>query len=195
MAAEKKLLIAITPENPATNEAKLITAILDSGWDYVHLRHPSATLRDMRAIIEAIPQRFHNRLRLHGHFELLNEFNLGGIHLNSRCPEVPPRYNGSVSRTCHSIEETRRDDSVDFVTLSPVCDSISKSGYKGAFSDDALMSIPQGRVVALGGVSPDTVQHLKAFPFIGYAVLGYLFSATTPEDISSRCRTFIKEIM
>ncbi len=107
--------IAITPPVPIVDEHEYIVAILEDGWDYVHLRHPSATTHDMRRLIEAIPQRLHNRLKLHGHFELLNEFNLGGIHLNSRCPEAPRLYSGKISRTCHAIDEAERFGDMEYV--------------------------------------------------------------------------------
>lgn len=67
------LRIAITPEEEHPREAGMVSAILDAGWDYVHLRHPGAGLRDIKRIIESVPQKYHCRLRLHGHFELLNE--------------------------------------------------------------------------------------------------------------------------
>lgn len=187
MADKKSLLIVITPQDIHPDEAKYIAILLDEGATFVHLRHPGATYSDMKRLIEAIPQRYHSRLRLHGHFELLNEFNLGGIHLNSRCPQAPQLYNGSVSRTCHSVEEVNEAArNVDFVTLSPVCDSISKAHYKRAFTHGQLSSLPIGKVVALGGITPENISVLKQYPFIGYAVLGYIWSAQTADELKQR---------
>ncbi|MDE6491253.1 MAG: thiamine phosphate synthase, partial [Muribaculaceae bacterium] len=150
------LRIAITPEVEHPQEAAMVSAILDAGWDYVHLRHPGAGLRDIKRLIEAVPQKHHRKLRLHGHFELLNEFNLGGVHLNRRCRSLPAGYTGPFSRSCHSIDEIVRCTDEDYVTLSPIFDSVSKHGYRAAFSDMELMSVPTGRrVVALGGITPE----------------------------------------
>ena len=190
MEDNRALKIAITPESLFDGEASYIIAILQNGWDYVHLRHPGATLREMRTLIEAIPQNFHKRLRLHGHFELLNEFNLGGIHLNSRCPVAPSNYSGSISRTCHSIAEVNDNIHFDFLTLSPIFDSVSKQGYLAAFSAGELSSIPSGKVVSLGGVTPDRVKELSKYPFIGYAVLGYLFNAADLNELQQRLKLF-----
>lgn len=168
--------IAITPPDIREDEPRRIMAILDAGWDKVHLRHPSATLTEMRRLIEAIPQRMHGRLRLHGHFKLLNEFNLGGIQLNIRCPVPPANYTGRYSRSCHAVEETRTATECDYVTLSPIFDSISKHGYRGNFRQEDFAALPAGKVIALGGITPDNITIVRQYPFDGYAVLGYLFN-------------------
>lgn len=174
--ADKIVRIFITPEAMAQNEAATVTAMLDSGlWDIAHLRHPSASLREMRHLIESIPQRLHGRLRVHGHFLLASEFNLGGLHLNGRCPVAPAFYSGPVSRSCHSIEEAAASTDCDYVTLSPIFDSISKPGHKSAFSADDLKSIKNitaPRIIALGGITPERVGEVIALGFGGYAVKG-----------------------
>lgn len=147
----------------------------------------------MRRVIEAVPQKYHRRLRLHGHFELVNEFNLGGLHLNSRCPLAPENYNGSVSRTCHSLEEVKNAVSVEYVTLSPIFDSVSKVGYNAAFSRDELLSIVKDdKVIALGGITPHTAAELSRYGFIGYAVLGYLFNSPDVSILKNRLDEFEK---
>jgi thiamine-phosphate pyrophosphorylase len=190
MEVNRALKIAITPVEIFDTEADFIVTILQAGWDYVHLRHPGASLREMRNLIEAIPQRYHRQLRLHGHFELLNEFNLGGIHLNSRCPRPPQNYIGLISRTCHSIAELYDNLQLDFLTLSPIFDSVSKQGYHAAFSPDELTTIPEGKVIALGGVTPQRIDELSHYPFIGYAVLGYLFNAADINELKLRLKQF-----
>lgn len=170
------LRIAITPEeaDPAV-EAADITALLNRGWTAVHLRHPRASLRDMRRLIEAIPQRHHPRLRLHGHFDLAADFNLGGLHLNGRCPEAPRWYGGSISRSCHSVDEVIEADGYDYVTLSPIFDSVSKPGYLAAFTDaelSRLAGIDTPAVIALGGVTAERIDLLRRYNFAGYAMLG-----------------------
>lgn len=170
------LRIFITPEALAENESATVTTMLDSGlWDIAHLRHPSASLREMRHLVESIPQRLHGRLRLHGHFSLAAEFNLGGLHLNRRCQHAPAFYSGPLSRSCHSIEEAAASTDCDYVTLSPIFNSISKPGYKSAFTAVDLKSIgniTSPRIIALGGITPERVGELIAYGFGGYAVKG-----------------------
>lgn len=177
MAADPRFtLIAITPPKPLDNEADRITALLDSGsFDLVHLRHPDATPGDMAAIISGIPSRLHSRLRLHSHFELAGEFGIGGLHLNRHCPHAPQWYRGPVSRSCHSVDEIMAcGHGYDFVTLSPVFDSLSKPGYRAAFNDIELRrldDIAATRVIALGGVTPSRLPLLTRYNFAGAAML------------------------
>lgn len=182
--------IAVTPEVEHSDEARWITVILDAGWDWVHLRHPLATRSDIKRIIEAIPQRLHSRLRLHGHFDLVYEFNVGGIHLNSRCPVPPFGYNGRMSRSCHSIAELDRYPQCDYLTLSPIFDSVSKSGYRQAFALEEFFSMPDRPVIALGGIVPERVGLLSQYSFAGYAVLGYLWQARNEAELLQRLKQF-----
>lgn len=171
---QNPLLIAITPELPVADEGHKISVLLGAGWHRVHLRHPQASRTDIRNIIESIPQNHHCRLILHGHFDLVNDFNLGGLHLNHRCPTPPSLYRGPLSKSCHSIEEIDKCVDMQYVTLSPVYDSISKQGYKSAFSSYSLKELDKVKVpvIALGGITPDNISDLKPYNFSGYAMLG-----------------------
>lgn len=168
--------IFVTPEEIDVSEPDKIVEVLSRGWTAVHLRHPDASLREMRNLIEAIPQRYHKHLRLHGHFVLAGEFNLGGLHLNRRCPEPPSFYDGPVSRSCHSLKEVNASaGECDYVFLSPIFDSISKKGYRAAFSHDDLMqlnAIDRPNVIALGGITPERIEELRQYNFSGFAVKG-----------------------
>lgn len=174
VADDTPKLIAVTPELPVADEGKKIAALLDAGWHRVHLRHPQASRTDIRNIIESLPPRLHRKLVLHGHFDLTNDFNLGGLHLNHRCPTPPSLYRGPLSRSCHSVEEAIRCEGMQYVTLSPIFDSISKQGYNSAFTPDALRTLDMVKipVIALGGITPENISHLTPYNFSGYAMLG-----------------------
>lgn len=182
MNIDRLIKIAITPEEiDERHEASAVAALLDCGWDRVHLRHPGASRRDMINLLENIPQKYHSKLVLHGHFDLVNEFNLGGLHLNHRCPTPPALYNGSLSRSCHSIDEIREcvadGREYAYVTLSPIFDSISKPGYIGKFDDaelEKLSTITEIPVIALGGVTFERLGDLSRYNFSGFAMLGSL---------------------
>lgn len=191
----KPIQIVITPAVARPDEAQRITTILDAGWDAVNIRLPGASLKDVKNLIEAVPQKFHGRLWLHGHFELVNEFNLGGLQLNSRCPVPPRNYSGPIGRSCHTVEEVLdygQDSRFSRLTLSPIFDSVSKEGYKGKFSDYELLEIADllVPVIALGGVTPSRLELLNKYPFSGYAVLGYLQKAENLDDLKKKLSEF-----
>ncbi|MBD5173214.1 MAG: thiamine phosphate synthase [Bacteroidales bacterium] len=181
------LRIVITGNVPFDNESERLATLLSSGWSYVHLRYPELTLRDVRHIIEGIPQTYHSRLKLHGHFELVNEFNLGGLHLNRRCPEPPTGYSGELSLSCHSVADvaaaaaSRR---FAYVTLSPVFASISKKGYVPRITEDEFREAGKMMpVIALGGIAPHKIPDMAYIPVAGYAVLGYLQDVRDPHEL------------
>ena len=103
-----------------------------------------------------IRPRFRERVILHDHFELAEEYGLRGIHLKYNEARTFTGRNrfAHVSVSCHSFEEI---DALPFepnyVFLSPVFDSISKPGYPSAFTPEYLKENLQKRrvpVIALG---------------------------------------------
>lgn len=185
--------VAITPANIFPDEIIYLRAILDAGWSRIHLRHPMSSPDDMRRLIDDLPVYYHNRLWIHDHHELTKEYDLGGLHLNRRHPFSPIGYEGELSISCHSIEEvkSKRDIRVKTVTLSPIFDSISKEGYRCAFTETQLAQLSsKDNVIALGGVTPDRISDLQRFQFTGFAVLGYLFQSRSFSDFNDKLYKF-----
>lgn len=185
----KFITIAITPERQVTAEAEIVTALLEGGIDYVHLRHPDATEVEMRRLIESIPGRLHGRLRLHSHFALVDECSLAGAHLNRRNPSYTGSR-GTVTRSCHSLTEVADAGKYEYVTLSPVFDSISKQGYNAAISlADFAQMRPPTKVIALGGVTPDRFAMLHDAGFAGAAMLGYIWEVKSTNELAEKLET------
>ena len=115
---------------------------------------------------------------VHDNFGLCHEYGLGGVHLNGRNPMAPPNHEGSVSRSCHSLEEiSRYKGECDYLTLSPIFNSISKQGYMAAFGPGQLAAARDSgqidrRVIALGGVTLENIPRVKELGFGGVAILG-----------------------
>lgn len=180
------LTIGVTSPEDIAQESYRINRLLDSGaLDYIHIRKPSSELNDVRRLIEEIDFKYRSRIRLHGHFALTSDYNIAGVHLNSRCPVAPPTAR-QTTRSCHSIEELSFADCYEYVTLSPIFDSLSKPGYGSAFCINKLKPFLKGRrVVALGGVTPDKFVLLKQCGFIGGAMLGYLWNGDIDHIINN----------
>lgn len=179
--------IVITLPHFFEGEAASITAMLESGAERVHIRKPGATETDIAALVESIAPQYRSRLSLHDAFGLAVPLGVGGVHLNSRNSEPPAAFTGLVSRSCHSLEELRQD--ADYLFLSPIFDSISKSGYRSAFTTTELTEASASgligpRVYALGGVFPGNFMRVESLGFGGAALLG---AAWQPVD-SARFR-------
>ncbi len=164
-------LIAITTPEFRQGEDLAICRLLDCGWNRVHIRKPEATASQISDLIENIPRKYYQFISLHDHFQLAVKYGLGGVHLNRRNPLPPSIWKGLVSRSCHTIEEIDSFSNLDYLTLSPIYDSISKPGYKSHFNSEILKNTNLKNVYALGGVTFSQLSELEKLGFMGAAML------------------------
>ena len=175
-------LIVMTSPTFFVEEHQILTALFDEGLETLHLRKPHTEAVYSERLLSLLPEAYRKQIVVHDHFYLKNEYNLKGIHLNSRNPEPPAGYKGQKSCSCHTAEEVEAaKKTCDYVFLSPIFDCISKPGRTAAFSPEALRQLSRRRVIdrkvmALGGVNADNVSQLRDFGFGGCVVLGALWS-------------------
>lgn len=181
-------IVVITDAPFFEGEAEAVRLLLEEGVDRVHLRKPGATEAEMRRLVEALPDACYPRLTLQDWLPLAAEYGLGGVHPTYRWPAVPEGFGGLVSRSCHSLDEVAAARDADYVFLSPVFDSISKSGYRAAFTEAQLLEAGRRgllgeRVVALGGIGPESLPRLVEYGFGGAALLGCVWRDATPDGL------------
>ena len=170
--------IVITSPGFLQGEADFIDRLFNHGLDRLHLRKPGADIGECRRLLDGISREWLPRIVVHDNFGLCREYGLGGVHLNGRNPMAPPNHEGSVSRSCHSLEEiSRYKGEWDYLTLSPIFNSISKQGYMAAFGPGQLAAardsgLIDSRVIALGGVTLENIPRVKELGFGGVAILG-----------------------
>ena len=172
-------IIAITLPHFFADEASAINALFaEDSIDLLHLRKPDSSIDDCRRLLDAIDKEWLPRIVINDHFDLCREYGLYGVHLNRRNPTPPANHCGSLSCSCHSLQEVAESKpEMDYVFLSPIYDSISKQGYHSAFTDATLRKaaadgIIDGKVVALGGVTRERIAQLEEYGFGGAAMLG-----------------------
>lgn len=169
--------IVITSPGFLQGEADFIDRLFNHGLDRLHLRKPGADIGECRRLLDGISREWLPRIVVHDNFGLCREYGLGGVHLNGRNPMAPPNHEGSVSRSCHSLEEiSRYKGECDYLTLSPIFNSISKQGYMAAFGPGQLAAardsgLIDSRVIALGGVTLENIPRVKELGFGGVAIL------------------------
>ena len=191
-------LIVITEPQFVTNEATIIAQLLHWGVDLMHLRKPESSADELAKLIEAIPTAYHNRLVLHDHFDLAAHFTLHGLHLNRRNSVLPPNHKGTVSQSCHTLDEVKVcKTKCNYVFLSPVFNSISKLGYTSAFTLKALseakkQSIIDQNVLALGGITAANIDKVKHYGFGGVALLGDIWSRTADKNFEEYVRKIVE---
>ena len=186
--------IIITTPTFISHEAKYIDQLFEAGIDLLHLRKPDSTPEECEQLIQKIDPKWYPQIVIHDHFELCEKYHLHGIHLNRRNSQIPEKFQGSISRSCHSFEEVTESldnanpdfpkgskTTFDYVFLSPIYDSISKQGYCHAFTSEQLTEaakegIINERVFALGGITEANIPQLEAWHFGGAAMLGNVWN-------------------
>lgn len=175
------LKIAVTLPTVICGEVAIIRHLLADGIDIIHLRKPQADIDYCRALLRELTPAERSKIVVHDYVELYYEFGLRGIHLNKNISTLPADYSGSRTRSCHSFEEVIRfKDGCDYLFLSPIFDSISKQGYRSAFSHEELTwasqrGIIDSKVIALGGVTQQDMKYLEALGFGGVAMSGAIY--------------------
>ena len=187
--------IVITPPEIIQNEVHLWEALFLAGLKRLHVRKPEATLAELKDMLICLPAKYHSRVVLHQHFQLIDEFNLGGLHFKSTMQAIKMDLdfkNLSLSKSCHTPLEVLNNFKMhDYVFLSPIFDSISKKGYPSAFYTDEIKSFfkdnPQVKnCIALGGISTKNIQKCLDLGFAGCALLGAIWEG---ENLSSELIT------
>jgi thiamine-phosphate pyrophosphorylase len=189
-------LLAITPHDD-TAELPWLAPLFANGLQRLHVRKPGWSRAELADYVHAIDPQYRPRLVLHAHYDLAPELDLGGIHLTEaarRAPGLARLLRGlgerSVSASLHSLAEVQQHRRrYNYVTLSPIFNSISKEGYPSGFDLTQVQAVlhklalrpgyrPQ--VLALGGIAAANVARVREAGFAGAAVLGSIWQSPDP---------------
>jgi len=186
------MIVLIAPENDIPNEIATLTRLFEEGLEFYHLRKPSKDYKQHGAYLNQIDKKYHNRIVVHYHHELVNEFNLKGIHFQEQKRrdhiDNPSNYfknlqmfGKTISSSFHEPEDLANCYfEFDYHLLSPVFSSISKKGYKGRGFD---VNHINKKIVGMGGVTPDNLSEFDALGFKGVGVLGGVWNAENPVEV------------
>ncbi|MCP4755238.1 MAG: thiamine phosphate synthase [Proteobacteria bacterium] len=190
-----KILIISNP-NPVDDETGLVNRMFEAGLEIFHLRKPEYSKLRLKEFIGAIEPKYRNRIVLHSYYRLIGDFTLRGVHLTEKRKKrkvatrislgylkiIRPDMKTSIS--FHDLKELQSGPpGMSYAFLSPVFDSISKSGYKAAFETSELeksLSNTDTNIVALGGCQAGNIKHLKKLGFYGAAFLGAVWNSRNP---------------
>lgn len=183
------MFVLIAPEKDIENEVKILHQLFEEGLEYFHFRKPYKSYEDHVLYLNLIDKKYHDRIVVHYFHELINEFNLKGIHFQEQ-KRRDVLENGSeyfiglnmmgktMSSSFHEIEELSSCDiEFDYHLLSPVFSSISKKGYEGKGFD---VNHIDKMVVGMGGVDNKTIKETIQLGFQGIGVLGGVWNAENP---------------
>jgi thiamine-phosphate pyrophosphorylase len=185
------MIVLISPEKDLENEIATLNQLFEAGLEFFHLRKPNKNIETYTAYLHQIDEKYHDRIVIHFHHELVNEYNLKGIHFQEQTRrdklEVPSFYfaklnmfGKTISSSFHEPEDLISCDfEFDYHLLSPVFSSISKKGYEGRGFDVTGI---QKKVIGMGGVSVYNLKSFTKLGFKGVGVLGGIWNSTTPVE-------------
>ena len=95
----KMKLIVMTKPTFFVEEDKILVNLFEEGLDNLHLYKPGASPMYSERLLTLLGDDYHNRITVHGHFYLKEEYRLRGIHIDDAFTEAPVGYKGNISRT------------------------------------------------------------------------------------------------
>ncbi|MGJ5640931.1 thiamine phosphate synthase [Formosa sp. S-31] len=183
------MLVLFSPPENHPNEQDLLQDMFCNGLAVYHLRKPGISLEVFEEYLNAVDQKYHNRIVLHNHHEISQVYNVKGIHfkefhreqLENKIPEyakVLRKSGKTISSSFHNLDALNQCSvEFDYQFLSPVFNSISKSGYTGkGFHVQHCLK----KLIALGGVHVNRLQEVLELGYAGAAVLGAVWESDNP---------------
>ena len=157
-------LIVLSSLTPIANEYKIINSMFEEGLEFFHINKPSFSKAEIEGFIKQIPSVYHSRIAIHTDF---------------------PKFHSLEELIAYTPAEKKQ-----IAFLSPIFDSISKTGYKSAFTDSlnkfiqlkpqVITSVKNKNIIALGGVDENKIELVRKVGFSGAAVLGAIWNSKDP---------------
>ncbi len=195
--------IIITPPSQYPHEIEIINNLLDLNLATVHLRKPDSTKDMMRDFLNKISPENHPKIVIHDHIDLIQEYNLKGIHYNFRNKNQTDLYktlNIYKSVSTHSLEEVENLPAIfSYYLLSPIFSSTSKAGYGGNSYDlndikEYIVSHPDKKLVALSGITTKNISIINDANFYGAAILGDFWNYCSNKPDKESIISYFKEL-
>ncbi len=184
------MIVLIAPEHTMQNEVAILNQLFEAGLAYYHLRKPHLNYQEHCDYLNQIDNKYHNRIVVHYFHELVNEYNLKGIHFQEQkrrdCLDTPSDYftklnnmfGKTISSSFHEPEELAQCSfEFDYHLLSPVFSSISKNGYEGRGFD---VNHIEKTIVGMGGATSENLSQFEQLGYKGVGVLGGVWNSRTP---------------
>ena len=186
-------IIVVSPQTAVKDEIDTVTSLFEAGLDLLHVRKPGYSKKRIENYIQKIPKKYWNKIVIHSHHTLALKYKLKGIHLTRKhrkkefITALKVQYlkffksDITISATYHNLANIYENvEEFDYVFLSPIFDSISKSGYQSGFNFHSLkvaMSKTSLKVIAIGGIELNRLDKIQNLGFSGIALAGTIWQS------------------
>jgi thiamine-phosphate pyrophosphorylase len=186
------LLVITDRASTARPLEDVVGAALRGGCRWLSVREKDLAQDDLMALVErilALARPSHATITLHGDPAAAQAAGAHGVHLSAGGSPAEARARlgpeALIGLSVHSaVEAASADRTADYLTLSPIYVSTSKSGYgpplgaSGLAGAVATSTVP---ILALGGVTAEHAAECMAAGAAGVAVMGAVMAAADPE--------------
>lgn len=175
-------LAILTKSTFFVEEDKILATLFDEGMDNLHLYKPESSPMFAERLLSLLPKEYYNKITVHDHFYLKNEYNLGGIHIDFHSEAIPTGYRGKIGMTCNDLSQLKTmKKNANFVFLKNIFDCFEFKDEKATFSMRELQEASrQGlidkKVFALGGMNIERAKIAKDLGFGGVVICGDLWN-------------------
>lgn len=193
------MIVLIAPEYDVPNEVEILHQLFQEGLEYYHFRKPHKNYQEHCDYLNLIDELYHNRIVVHYFHELVNGFNIKGIHFQEQKRrnhlDVPSNYfielemyGKTISSSFHEPEELENCAfEFDYHLLSPVFSSISKQGYNGRGFD---VNHINKNIIGMGGVTTENLAEFNKLGYKGVGVLGGIWNSKNPVENFAKMQAF-----
>lgn len=200
-------MIVISNPFAIADEIKIIHSLFEEGLPLLHIRKADFSELEMAQFIHQIKLEFRNRIVLHSHHVLAEDFGINRIHFSEKerkeSFDFPVKFPKScrskcesISTSTHSIEDFNSlENDFDYAFLSPVFKSVSKENYVPKTDlFEALKSKTnyKTKVIALGGIDSENIQKTMGNGFDDIALLGTIWNNENPIKQFKLCQQIVR---
>ena len=197
-----KKLVVISPPVNLRDERQRVKQLMEAGLEFFHVRKPEFNRRDTEQYLREYPWDMRKKMILHHDYDLVEPYDLRGIHITGRNKELgyeAAGLNKHISISCHHTAELANlGRNYTYAFLSPVLNSLSKQEYPSAFEFSGLKKFFRENkklppVIALGGIHPSCLGQIQGIGFSGVALLGAIWpELSNKSDEHSPLNNFIQ---
>lgn len=189
------MIMIISPEQCVQKEPFWINSFFQADLDFFHVRKYTFSDDEMKTYLNGIDVVFRHQIVLHSHYHLANDFGIERLHFREgdRLKKMFLPYKEFIfSTSVHSIEDFNHLNEVwQYAFLSPVFQSISKSGYgenKTVLNDLKRRNNPDVQLIGLGGIDHNNCKQVIEYGADGIALLGSIWQSNHPLNAFLKCR-------
>ena len=175
-------LAIMTKSTFFVEEDKILAALFEEGMEVLHLYKPGSSPMYSERLLSLLPSNTMDKIIVHEHFYLKNEYALAGIHIDDVGHGVPIGYKGRSGLSCSDISQLKTmKKQANYVILKNIFDCIEFPEQKSNFSIEELQEASRQRLIdkkvwAMGGMTIDNVKMAKDLGFGGVVVCGDLWN-------------------